>query len=416
MFCRFKLGRQSWFADPLKYVVSGRSMLRGFLDEVTLRKIRGWAVDGQGEPPELTAAINGVPVAQFRPSLYRPDLVDFQRKDLGFAVDTNHDMQVGDIISVTNAQGDHLIGSPTQLTKIEAGREEKVLCLVSRQMKILEIGPSYSPLAPRSEGWNSFSLDHATQQELQEKYRGAQPIERIEPVDYLWKGGPIESAVPVSEHGSFDVIIASHVIEHITDPIGFFLSAFVLIKDQGLISLVVPDKRLMFDFFKPITVSSDYLYAHHLRRTRHSKKTAFDNIAYNIHEKGDIAWHMRPVGEFRFFAENVLRDAQRAFEAAVEDETAPYVDYHGTVYTPSSFALIIFELSQLGIIPFTVARTFPTSGCEFYVTLRKGEAAAMDPNGQQTERLRLMKAIVHELGEQANWITGNVPPRSCATP
>jgi hypothetical protein len=271
-------------------------------------------------------------------------------------------------------------------------------------MKILEVGGSYNPLTARSEGWNSFSLDHATQEELRIKYQPLKvSIDRIQPVDFLWNGGPIETAVPVSHRGTFDVLIASHVIEHIPDPLGFFLSAAVLLKDSGLISLAIPDKRVMFDFFRPLTVTSDYLQAHQLRRTRHSRKTAFDHIGYRMTEKGEITWSARPVSDFRFIGEDSLTRAKQAFEQAVEDESHPYEDYHATMYTPSSFTLILLELGQLDIIPFQIEKAFPTAGCEFFVTLCKRTPSKLDRESLDKERLRLMKATVHELGQQARW-------------
>lgn len=96
--------------------------------------------------------------------------------------------------------------------------------------------------------------------------------------------------------------------------------------------------------------------------------------------------------------------AKAAFDHAVTDESRPYVDFHNTVYTPSSFALTILELGQLGVIPFEVAYSYPTEGGEFYVILRHSKPAEMDAATLTKERLRLLKGIVGELGEQARWL------------
>lgn len=85
-------------------------------------------------------------------------------------------------------------------------------------------------------------------------------------------------------------------------------------------------------------------------------------------------------------------------------KTGDYVDHHNTIYTPSSFALSILELGQLGVIPFEIAYSYPTDGCEFYATLRKGDIPRMDPVTLNDARLRLMEAVVRELGEQARWL------------
>jgi SAM-dependent methyltransferase len=372
----------------------------GFLDEVTLRSIRGWGCDDSGRPVDLIVSINGKKVCRFRTWAPRPDL----GREIGFDVELDRSLAPGDVLEVVTAGGKHLSGSPYRVDKLRPTRQEKVLWGISRNMRILEIGPSYNPVAPRAAGWRSFSLDHASQEELRDKYRGMQPIERIEPVDYIWKGGPLEGAIPTEQHGTFDAIIASHVIEHFPDPLAFFFSAAAILSEAGRISLAIPDKRFMFDFFKPVTQTSDYLYAHFSGRTRHSKKTAFDNIALNVREGQDYVWSRRLVGNFGFFGRDVLRDAYEIFNRTEESEADEYVDYHNSVYTPSSFELIIFELGQLEILPFAIENRFPTSGCEFYVTLRKCKPARLDPDALAAERLRLMKAVIRELGDQARYL------------
>jgi len=371
----------------------------GCLERVNAHSVSGWLAPQNGSPGEVTVLMNGARIARFRARGFRADATGDPQGAVGFEFQLPRQIGLGDVVSATDAAGRHLRNSPYGVAK--GSRQDKALWLISRDMKILEIGPSYNPLVPRSRGWNSFTLDHASEDELRLKYGSVQRVDRIEHVDYIWNAGDLEAAVPAGEHGSFDAIVASHVIEHVPDPIGWFASLSKLLKPEGYVALAIPDKRTMFDFFNPLTRTSDYLCAHYLKRRRHSRQTAFDNIAGGVQEDGNYTWSLRPVGDFRFRFGNSLMEAARIFESAIEDESAPYVDYHATFYTPSSFALIVLELHQMGLLPFKVECAFPTSGCEFFVTLRRESPSRLDVATLDRERLRLMAAVVRETGEQS---------------
>src|SRR5256885_15053104 len=136
-------------------------------------------------------------------------------------------------------------------------RADMLLFGLSKLDKIIEIGPSHAPLAPKSENWNSFVVDHDTRSNLVIKYQamGVDP-HKIEDVDFVWNSGAIIDAVPESHRGSFKAFIASHVIEHSTDIVRFLLSAQHLISPHGVIILAVPDKRKTFDFFRLLSTTS----------------------------------------------------------------------------------------------------------------------------------------------------------------
>jgi SAM-dependent methyltransferase len=284
-------------------------------------------------------------------------------------------------------------------------RNDKVLASVDRSMRILELGPLTGPIAPRSDGWLTSVVDHATRDELVEKYRSDLNVEtsRIEEVDIIWSGGPLDEAVPSKLHGTYDAFIASHVFEHIPDPIGLLCSLERILRPTGVVSLVVPDKRFCFDFFKPLSSVGELLDAHASQAVRHSRKARFDHDAYSISADGDFAFSRRPVREIAFFVS--LEDAKRAFDAYRAESDAPYVDVHGWVFTPSSFELAILELSTLKMIDFSIERSFPTEGCEFYVTLRRGRVTHGSAQDLQELRLDLLRQTFAEIREQIDMLT-----------
>src|SRR5262245_58047344 len=124
-------------------------------------------------------------------------------------------------------------------------RNEILLGPIDRSMQILEIGPSYNPVAPKWDGWNVKSIDHLSREALIEKYRGHAGVDVscIEDVDFVWTDGDLSSAVPEELHGTFDALIASHVIEHAPDLLAFLGSIARLLKPQGVVALAIPDKR-----------------------------------------------------------------------------------------------------------------------------------------------------------------------------
>src|SRR5215469_676178 len=102
-------------------------------------------------------------------------------------------------------------------------RNEILLGPIDRSMQVIEVGPSFNPVAPKADGWNVRSIDHLPREALIEKYRAHAGVDvsRIENVDFVWTGGNLSSAVPETLHGSFDALIASHVIEHTPDLLAF---------------------------------------------------------------------------------------------------------------------------------------------------------------------------------------------------
>ena len=87
----------------------------------------------------------------------------------------------------------------------------------------VEIGPFFSPMAPKKDGWNTIVVDFNDGEELR-RIATNHPSEamqkmcvNIEDVDVVWKGEPIEEIVSAKFGTGMDYVIGSHTVEHMVD-------------------------------------------------------------------------------------------------------------------------------------------------------------------------------------------------------
>jgi hypothetical protein len=291
-----------------------------------------------------------------------------------------------------------------------SSRTETLLGLVPKDSRIIEIGPSFRPIAPKNQGWNSVSIDHMTREGLTAKYEKHPGVDVgvIEPVDFVWTGGSLSDAVPPEQHGSFDVFLASHVIEHTPDLIAFLDAAQTLLKQDGTVVLVVPDKRYCFDYFKPLTTTGRILEAHAKHRQRHTGERAFDHFAYAATDGAQECWGQRPSQGIEFI--HGLEEAARNY--SLFENSPEYQDLHAWHFVPPSFELLMLELGWLGETDWRVERVTPTTGWEFFAWLRRGASVhirSMPVEDLNRQRVALMKRTLLATQAQIDWLLVSEP-------
>jgi SAM-dependent methyltransferase len=270
--------------------------------------------------------------------------------------------------------------------------------------RILEVGPSFNPVAPRRDGWLTTIVDHTDRQGLLAKYHmlPSDDLSRVEEVDRVWTTGPLEMVLQ-DQLGTFDAIIASHVIEHIVDPIAFFDSASRLLNERGRIALAVPDRRLCFDCLRPVSTTGQMIAASRSKRQRHSLAAVFDHKAYHATYRGNLGWTRDVSFEPEFTW--TLKTAGEVI--ANYDETGPgeYIDVHGWVFTPSSFESLILDLHGLGVIDWRVAELVEGEAVEFIAVLEKS-ATPLSEEAMKERRRALLLRQLDEARQQADWMLG----------
>lgn len=247
-------------------------------------------------------------------------------------------------------------------------RDEKVLCCVNKKGIGLEIGPSFKPVAARAKGYNVKIMDVFTTDYLIKlnKERGFD-TSKIEDVDYILDGRSFIEII--GDHECFDWIIASHVIEHTVDFISFINECSKLLKTNGVLSLVIPDKRYCFDYFRPCTGISQIIDAYIQKKKKHSPGSIVEYFLNCTYKNGILAWDKEYRGSYSFpYNYKIVKNM---FSKSLNN--SEYIDIHNWCFTPSSFRLMLVDLYNLNFILMKEKQFFDTCGHEFFVSLSRDE-------------------------------------------
>lgn len=246
-------------------------------------------------------------------------------------------------------------------------RREEILKYASKEKRGIEIGPWFAPLAPKREGYSCLSLDVFDRETLLATASKDPNIPKdsqqlIEGVDLVGSSTEIAALVESrGELGQFDYIISSHNFEHIPNPLKFLQGCGQVLKDRGMLSMAIPDRRACFDRFRGNTRLTEWIEAHFELRNQPTPAQIFDFL---MRISPDSAERSGSVVDCD------LREAFAAWQSMLGKSDLPYRDTHCSTFTPTSFHLLIEESHHLGLSPFSPVEIGRTVGNEFVVHLQ----------------------------------------------
>ena len=235
--------------------------------------------------------------------------------------------------------------------------------------RILEAGPLDRPLV-RSGTHVVQYLDHLSTDELRDKYMidTAVDLSRVPEIDFVIRDNDL---TPILETGSrFDLVIGSHMFEHLPDPLGWLTQISRLLNPDGGVYLVVPDRRYSFDMMRPDTTLSEWIESYLLQRRHPSVRSVFDNFALPVDPEGRNVW----VGSFEPGSVPVMdgHGPKTALPIATRAAKGQYIDAHCSVFSPWSLVDLFRQAANLDLFPFRVAGIWPTDyrDTEFSILLK----------------------------------------------
>jgi len=290
---------------------------------------------------------------------------------------------------------------------------DPALCLLDLpRMRGLEIGPLARPRVKKADGQISY-VDHCSTEELRRAYSAnslMRPhLDEIVEVDYVIKDGSTLSEA-IGTDGPFDYLIASHVLEHLANPIGWLQDVAKVLTAGGLVSLVIPDKRYCFDVNRAETRPQDWVdwYLRDLRAPSYGQLFDFFAHVTTIDGMVDTAALWAGTIDYDGVRRPDVPDADIAAYASCLHyrETGAYMDVHAGVYTPGSLLALIELGIKLELLDLEVAFFAPTrrDSLEFHITLR-GCAPSARP-----------EALASVAAARGQLATADVPAVPSATP
>ena len=225
----------------------------------------------------------------------------------------------------------------------------------------LEIGPLARPLVRKPNP--IFYLDRLATEELRAYFagQGFDPSTVVD-VDFVCDEQHISESVKGLR---FDYVLASHIVEHVPDLIGWLQGISTILRPQGVLSLIVPDRRYTFDILRRETTINEVLKAQGSKRP--TPDQLYDHHAHYVDVDAAAIWmHGKPPD---------LKPANSQEHSRSLAHSAGYQDAHCWVFTPDSFVSIITGLNTLGLIDYDVRHVFPTAPGtnEFFVTITARE-------------------------------------------
>ena len=269
----------------------------------------------------------------------------------------------------------------------------------------LEIGPLDRPIAVRP-GCDVSYLDVSERSKLQAHYGPDETVdvERIPELDFWLEHdeGFISLKEACSGGAPFDWVLASHVIEHIPDVVGWLRQLWEVTSVDAELALSVPDRRFCFDVHRPATTVGQALEAHDRGDQTPSPRAVFDGHRNAVPMPAERAW----AGEIPD-AEDRSHTWEYTLQMLERSRRGEYVDSHVWLWSPREFVSFIDDLCHLGLVDFVVDRMLATAhnDLEFHVVLAR-LPAGMDAEARDARRERVHGAV----------LDGLPPERTISTP
>ena len=236
----------------------------------------------------------------------------------------------------------------------------------------IEIGPLHQPLQVPADAHVKY-VDRLSREDLRKHYPELNALPLVDP-DIIDNGETLTKFSPATQ----DFIIACHFLEHCADPIGALHTFQRVLKPDGILYLVIPDKLYTFDKDRP--------------------STPFEHLVRD-HEEGP-AWSRDE--HFLEWSEKVDKFSGQAARERAESLKAMDYSIHYHVWTKPELMAALDTINQRYSLGFEL-QCFVNNGEEGIYILSKPQSAGCPAEVRQqapAASLRLLSRAARRLGRE----------------
>lgn len=254
--------------------------------------------------------------------------------------------------------------------------------VLNPSQRILEFGPLIRPIVTKETHPNIRFADIRSTEEVKALYTSNDYLKStglsvdtgaVVDIDYVVKGSYKDTFKSVEK---FDVVILSHVIEHMPDIVEFFLDIRNTLRKGGKLVLIYPDARYCFDHFRNGSTFAD---AYSVYENKENDSTRVLDFVNNVVNENDAAYFWNnesqndklPTNDFK----KTLKDFEKAKKGVLPEDTHfwPFADYQ--------FVKFLYDLDRASFLDFTITKFEPTqeNTQEFMVILTYDEKRTINP-------------------------------------
>lgn len=285
--------------------------------------------------------------------------------------------------------------------------------------KGLEIGPLANPIVTKSEGDITYT-DWTDTQSLREKNKVTSEFDwrKIVDIDFVWKPSKsLKECIPYDKiftnknvENKFDYIVASHVIEHIPNTIGWLKELFDVLKVGGVLSLAIPDMRYTFDAYRKPTEMAELIETWMHSDVVPTCRQIYDNCSSAIYTAENISLVDTSVSLID--RQRIYTDAEAINFAKFAYFENQYIDIHCTSWNPDNIREIFGKICELNILQFEVLEVIPyAEEGEVCISLKKKDCTQcvqMPQKPDQNRELEHAKKAFMEAVEIQNIMKADI--------